>query len=113
MANLPWKSKVSGPSDEELNRVVQAHEEQRREEEEQRREEVKRLQPEFEGRMLPPVSVSLGISVYPDHGLTGEALLRAGDAALYRAKREGRNRVAAYRDMTQEESDRHLPPRRD
>jgi hypothetical protein len=36
MATPPWKSNVGGPSDEELNRVVQAHEEQRR-------QEVKRL----------------------------------------------------------------------
>jgi hypothetical protein len=36
MATLPWKSNVGGPTDEELNRVVQAHEEHRR-------GEVKRL----------------------------------------------------------------------
>ena len=43
MATLAWKSNVGGPSDEELNRVVQAHEEGQRSDEEQRREEVKRL----------------------------------------------------------------------
>ena len=35
------------------------------------------------------------------------------DSALYRAKREGRNRVAAYRDMSNDEFDAYLPPRRD
>jgi len=43
MASPPWKSNVGGPSDEELNRIVQAHEEERRKDEERRRVEVKRL----------------------------------------------------------------------
>lgn len=37
------------------------------------------------------VSASIGISVYPDHGLTTQALLRGSDAAMYRVKRSGRN----------------------
>jgi diguanylate cyclase (GGDEF)-like protein len=37
--------------------------------------------------------LSLGVAVFPDHGSTGEAVLKAADAALYRAKREGRDRV--------------------
>jgi len=39
------------------------------------------------------VSLSIGVAVFPDHGLTVEDLLRASDQALYRAKSEGRNRV--------------------
>jgi diguanylate cyclase (GGDEF)-like protein len=57
------------------------------------REAIKRIRVEVDGRTLPPVTVSAGVAVYPDHGLTGEDLLRAGDEALYRAKREGRDRV--------------------
>jgi diguanylate cyclase (GGDEF)-like protein len=57
------------------------------------RQEVKRLRFNFEAVDFPRMSVSLGVAVYPDHGLTGEALLRAGDAALYRAKHQGRDRV--------------------
>jgi diguanylate cyclase (GGDEF)-like protein len=39
------------------------------------------------------VTASLGIAVYPDHAATTERLERLADAALYTAKRSGRNRV--------------------
>ena len=38
------------------------------------------------------VSVSLGLAVYPEDGQNVEALMKHADAAMYRAKREGRNR---------------------
>jgi len=57
------------------------------------RELVGRLAVEHEGRTLRPVTVSLGVAIFPQHGSTGEAVLRAADAALYRAKAEGRDRV--------------------
>jgi diguanylate cyclase (GGDEF)-like protein/hemerythrin-like metal-binding protein len=40
------------------------------------------------------VGVSVGIALFPDHGATGNALIAAADAALYEAKRGGRNRYA-------------------
>ncbi|HUT23908.1 MAG TPA: sensor domain-containing diguanylate cyclase, partial [Sumerlaeia bacterium] len=43
-----------------------------------------------------PVTISLGVAVYPDHGLTQEALLNAADSALYRAKEQGRDRVVVW-----------------
>jgi diguanylate cyclase (GGDEF)-like protein/putative nucleotidyltransferase with HDIG domain len=39
-----------------------------------------------------PLTISFGIATYPLHGQSAEALLRAGDQALYAAKRLGRNR---------------------
>jgi diguanylate cyclase (GGDEF)-like protein len=42
---------------------------------------------------LGPVTVSLGVAVYPAHGRTRDALLASADAFLYRAKQEGRDRV--------------------
>ena len=39
------------------------------------------------------VTVSLGVASHPEHGDDPEALIRAADGALYRAKAEGRNRV--------------------
>lgn len=46
-----------------------------------------------EGKPLGLVTMSLGIAVLPQHGGSAKALLEAADAALYRAKREGRDRV--------------------
>ena len=40
------------------------------------------------------VGVSIGIALFPEHGSTGDAMLGAADAALYDAKRGGRNRYA-------------------
>jgi diguanylate cyclase (GGDEF)-like protein/PAS domain S-box-containing protein len=57
------------------------------------REEVKGLRVQHRGRDLEPVSVSLGVAVFPEHGTSGAALLRAADHALYRAKAEGRDRL--------------------
>jgi len=43
------------------------------------------------------VSLSIGIAMYPEHGDTAEALLRAADSALYDAKDRGRNGFRLYR----------------
>jgi diguanylate cyclase (GGDEF)-like protein len=40
-----------------------------------------------------PVTVSIGVAGFPDHASTLERLERLADAALYVAKRQGRNRV--------------------
>ncbi|TLZ27436.1 MAG: diguanylate cyclase [Gammaproteobacteria bacterium] len=45
-------------------------------------------------QQLGPVTLSVGIAIFPDHGDGTEALLKAADEALARAKRGGRNRVA-------------------
>jgi diguanylate cyclase (GGDEF)-like protein/PAS domain S-box-containing protein len=44
-------------------------------------------------RDLDPVTLSLGVAEFPEHGTTRDALLRSADVALYRAKEAGRNRV--------------------
>lgn len=36
------------------------------------------------------ITISIGLALYPEHGETVEALLRAADAALYQAKSAGR-----------------------
>ncbi|HLA08373.1 MAG TPA: sensor domain-containing diguanylate cyclase [Anaerolineales bacterium] len=48
---------------------------------------------QFEGQSLAAVTLSLGVAVFPEHGATSTGILRAVDAALYRAKHEGRGRV--------------------
>lgn len=44
-----------------------------------------------------PLTVSLGVAIYPSHGSTGEAVVRSADAALYQAKSRGRNRAEVTR----------------
>ena len=46
-----------------------------------------------EGRLLDPVTASIGVAEFPTDGDSFTALLAAADLALYRAKREGRNRI--------------------
>lgn len=59
------------------------------------------------------VTISIGISSFPDDSTDPIELVEMADSALYRAKREGRNRVCAYRDLSPDELDRELPPRRE
>ena len=40
-----------------------------------------------------PLTVSIGVAGYPEHASTPDRLARLADAALYLAKRDGRNRV--------------------
>jgi diguanylate cyclase (GGDEF)-like protein len=42
------------------------------------------------------ISISVGASVYPDHGSDAEALLRAADAALFHAKALGRSQLVVF-----------------
>ncbi|HOJ39448.1 MAG TPA: GGDEF domain-containing protein, partial [bacterium] len=54
---------------------------------------VKDLRVHYQGQLLGSITLSLGIAVYPEHGTTADELIRLADAALYRAKKEGRDRV--------------------
>lgn len=45
-------------------------------------------------RNLGPVTCSIGVASFPLHADTGAMLVKAADAALYRAKAEGRDRYA-------------------
>ena len=57
------------------------------------RERIKQLQVDYCGQLLGPLTVSLGVAILPDHGTSGDAVLRAADAALYCAKAEGGDRI--------------------
>lgn len=50
---------------------------------------------ESDDSALPRVTVSIGVSAYPEHGASMTAVVRAADEALYAAKRGGRNRVVS------------------
>jgi diguanylate cyclase (GGDEF)-like protein/PAS domain S-box-containing protein len=60
---------------------------------EQLRQEVKQLKVYHMGKRLDNISISLGVTAFPDHGLTAEAILKTADIALYQAKNEGRDRA--------------------
>ncbi|OAS21582.1 putative bifunctional diguanylate cyclase/phosphodiesterase [Paenibacillus oryzisoli] len=48
------------------------------------------------------VTMSAGISVFPDHGLTASMLMKRADKAMYHAKQEGRNQFAMYQSTFDE-----------
>jgi diguanylate cyclase (GGDEF)-like protein len=49
--------------------------------------------PHRENQPLKIVSLSGGVATFPDDGRSGSDLIEAADAALYRAKQAGRNRI--------------------
>lgn len=55
-----------------------------------------------------PITISVGVAAYPEHGSSGKELVAAADAAMYRAKAGGRNRVehAVAGDARPERGDR-------
>ncbi len=60
---------------------------------EQLREGIKQLNVQHNGMVLGLVSLSVGIGMFPEHGMTSQQVLNAADAALYQAKGMGRDRV--------------------
>jgi diguanylate cyclase (GGDEF)-like protein len=60
---------------------------------EQLREAVGRMRVSYHGASLGPVTISIGVAAFPDHGQDGPSLIRSADMALYEAKQAGRDRV--------------------
>lgn len=64
------------------------------------------------GKDFPPthkVTVSVGIASFPTDSRDPIELVEMADAALYRSKQTGRNRVCAYRQVL-DDTDEPLPP---
>ena len=54
---------------------------------------VQDIKLEYEGVVLRPLTISVEVASWPDDTLQPEKLMGLADKALYRAKRDGRNRV--------------------
>ena len=48
------------------------------------------------------IGASIGLAMFPDHALARDALLTAADAAMYRAKRSGKNQCLIAEELSQE-----------
>ncbi len=59
-----------------------------------------------------PVTISIGVASFPNDSKDPIELIEMADSALYRAKREGRNRVYGFRDLAVEEMNKPLASRR-
>jgi diguanylate cyclase (GGDEF)-like protein len=51
------------------------------------------IRAQFRGELLRPITLSVGIAMYPTSDRDGHNLVRLADGAMYRAKRAGRDRV--------------------
>ena len=60
---------------------------------------IKALKLEHNGKQLQSVTVSIGVSCFPDDGVDPEKLINAADKALYRAKEEGRDCVKSNYEL--------------
>lgn len=58
---------------------------------------IRREPLQFEGRRLPAVTLSVGVAELSTDLVEAEALIAAADAALYAAKKSGRDRIVAHR----------------
>lgn len=56
-------------------------------------DKVRQMEITWRGIALPPLTVSIGGALYPEHGDSAEAIIQAADLALYEAKRLGRDRL--------------------
>jgi diguanylate cyclase (GGDEF)-like protein len=60
------------------------------------RKEISQIKLDYEGQSIQGITISIGVAIYPEHGLTVDALLKNADLALFQAKVEGRNQVVLY-----------------
>ncbi|WP_255353178.1 MULTISPECIES: GGDEF domain-containing protein [Planktothricoides] len=54
---------------------------------------VKQLNLKSHHQSVGAITISLGVAIFPQDGWTSDQLLESADQALYRANKEGRDRV--------------------
>jgi diguanylate cyclase (GGDEF)-like protein len=66
---------------------------------------------EIEGNTVS-ITISAGVSIYPDHGEDADTLMKSADLALYEAKAAGKNayRIAERTDLSAVARSQHDPP---
>src|SRR5208283_2314148 len=57
------------------------------------RAEVKQLRLRYRKETVGPLSISVGVAAYPEHGSTSDELLKMADECLYESKARGRDIV--------------------
>ena len=67
------------------------------------RSKLRELPVLHQGQSLGMVTVSVGVAELPQHGTSPKELIKAADAALYRAKNAGRDRVMVAEEVPLEE----------
>ncbi|MES1982540.1 MAG: diguanylate cyclase [Pseudomonadota bacterium] len=60
------------------------------------REDVKLLHIHHGDQDIGPVTLSLGIAMFPEHATDKDGIIKAADVALYQAKENGRDRVVVF-----------------
>jgi diguanylate cyclase (GGDEF)-like protein/PAS domain S-box-containing protein len=55
--------------------------------------QARKLRVRHHDQSLDPVTLSIGVAAFPEHGSTPEELLQVADQCLYQSKSEGRDRV--------------------
>jgi diguanylate cyclase (GGDEF)-like protein len=56
-------------------------------------EATRAMKPMYGSKSLGSITVSIGVSSYPSHGMSPAHLIKAADDALYAAKNKGRDQV--------------------
>jgi diguanylate cyclase (GGDEF)-like protein/PAS domain S-box-containing protein len=71
--------------------------EETRQRAEEMREKVHFMNVDFKGQALGKITLSFGVSAFPNHGITPDILIQTADQALYLAKTKGRDQVVVAR----------------
>jgi diguanylate cyclase (GGDEF)-like protein len=63
---------------------------------------------DFVPNVVTQVSASIGVALFPEHGREVGTLLKNADAAMYQAKRDGRNQVSFFNPIRYERAAREV-----
>ena len=73
------------------------------------REDARLLRVNHLNQDLGGITLSLGVSLFPEHASDAAALIKTADVALYRAKRDGRNRVVMSDERAEPPAENRAP----